>query len=277
MDNNNSDSFSVVVRSIINNQRNKILIIKADNWELPGGPARHLESPRDALIRTAFETTGLVIDPLSDTYYCFIKKSPQVYLASDALLVTDNIALDQRYADHVWADLDNIFTYDLDDSSHQLLVDYYKDIEKLNKLEEPAIRPVILVARGLIRNEKNKILFLKRAPHASFSNVWELPGGKLNTLESVEDALAREIFEETGLVVEIRKPPIYIDSNIQSKGRLKGYTYVNLIFEAELIAGKYELTDKHSDYRWFTKSEAFRQKLASYMRPQLSRILYDKS
>jgi len=40
------------------------------------------------------------------------------------------------------------------------------------------------------------------------SRGWELPGGKINNNESVERAIIREIFEETGIIGYIRKGPI---------------------------------------------------------------------
>ena len=50
----------------------------------------------------------------------------------------------------------------------------------------------------IIKNEKDEILFLlrKKKPFG-----WSLPGGKVNDGETLEQAIIREIMEETGISV----------------------------------------------------------------------------
>lgn len=49
---------------------------------------------------------------------------------------------------------------------------------------------------------KGKILLIRRAG-ATYHNYWALPGGFVNYGERVEDALIREVKEETGIDVKI--------------------------------------------------------------------------
>ena len=47
----------------------------------------------------------------------------------------------------------------------------------------------------------NKLLILKRADSdKSDANLWDIPGGKIESGESVHNAIKRELFEETGLL-----------------------------------------------------------------------------
>ena len=52
-----------------------------------------------------------------------------------------------------------------------------------------------------------KILLLKRAETQEFlPGIWEDMGGRIKQFEEPEDALKREVKEETGLEIEILKP-----------------------------------------------------------------------
>jgi 8-oxo-dGTP diphosphatase len=57
-------------------------------------------------------------------------------------------------------------------------------------------------AAAIIEFPDNKILLIKRGTTV-FRGCWALPGGKVEAGETVEEAVIREVIEETGLVVEI--------------------------------------------------------------------------
>ena len=59
----------------------------------------------------------------------------------------------------------------------------------------------LFVVAAALANESGAILLQKRPDHASMGGLWEFPGGKVETGESPEVALARELFEELGLSV----------------------------------------------------------------------------
>jgi len=62
---------------------------------------------------------------------------------------------------------------------------------------------------------RNKILLIKRGT-VVFKGYWALPGGRVDAGESVEQAVVREVKEETGLIVEIvRKIGEYHESGVK--------------------------------------------------------------
>ena len=57
------------------------------------------------------------------------------------------------------------------------------------------------VAIGLLRDPAGRVLVNRRAPGAHLSGLWEFPGGKRESGETVGEALARELWEELGITV----------------------------------------------------------------------------
>ncbi|MFJ5160491.1 8-oxo-dGTP diphosphatase MutT [Pantoea sp. NPDC088449] len=57
------------------------------------------------------------------------------------------------------------------------------------------------VAVGIIRNTDGQIFLAQRAASSYMANKWEFPGGKIEQDETAEQALKRELMEETGIEV----------------------------------------------------------------------------
>ena len=58
---------------------------------------------------------------------------------------------------------------------------------------------IIEVAAAVIRDAGNRILVTRRLPGRHLAGMWEFPGGKIESDESPEQALARELDEELGI------------------------------------------------------------------------------
>ena len=61
---------------------------------------------------------------------------------------------------------------------------------------------MIEVVVGIIRNDSKDVFIAKRQKNQFMSDFWELPGGKVESNEDHDDALKRELFEETGIKVK---------------------------------------------------------------------------
>ena len=68
------------------------------------------------------------------------------------------------------------------------------------------------IAIGIIWRD-GRVLIARRGPSSHLGDLWEFPGGKRLPGESLEECVAREVREETGLEVEVGNalPPITHD------------------------------------------------------------------
>lgn len=66
------------------------------------------------------------------------------------------------------------------------------------------------VAVGVIENECGRVLISKRPDHVHQGGLWEFPGGKVETNETVQQTLQRELHEELGIEIAEAEPLIKI-------------------------------------------------------------------
>lgn len=96
-------------------------------------------------------------------------------------------------------------------------------------------KPSITVDGAIIKN--NNILLIKRKNNP-YKNCWALPGGFVEYGERTEDAVIREIKEETGLKTSIKKLiGVYSDPNRDPRGHTISVVYLLKITGGELKSG----------------------------------------
>jgi len=66
---------------------------------------------------------------------------------------------------------------------------------------EPALRDVAIVAAWRVGPSGPEVLLTRRPGHVHLGGLWELPGGKVEPSETPIAAAARELLEETRLIV----------------------------------------------------------------------------
>jgi 8-oxo-dGTP diphosphatase len=76
---------------------------------------------------------------------------------------------------------------------------------------------IVHVAVAVIINDKDEVCISLRHKDLHQGGLWEFPGGKIKSEESVEQALNREIKEELDLLIESSRPLITINHDYQDK------------------------------------------------------------
>jgi len=114
-----------------------------------------------------------------------------------------------------------------------------------------------MVAVGALieHNSSGKILLLKRAETEDYlPGIWEDMGGRIKQFEEPEEALRREVREETGLEIEILKPlavfhDYYGERTAENEMLLITYWCKT---ESDQVA----LSEEHSEHKWVSADEA---------------------
>jgi 8-oxo-dGTP diphosphatase len=102
---------------------------------------------------------------------------------------------------------------------------------------------------GIIKNKK-EILLIKRKNNP-FKNTWALPGGFIEYNEKTEDAIIREIVEETGLITEIiNLIGVYSDPKRDPRGHT-----ISIVYELKIINGELESGDDASEVKFYKFNE----------------------
>lgn len=109
---------------------------------------------------------------------------------------------------------------------------------------DPALRPQLAVSAVIFRDGKVLLVRRARSPGKGF---YSLPGGRVEHGESLHQALAREVDEETGLKIDIVGLAGWREV---LPGATAGGHYVIMSFAARWASREPVLNDEHDDYKW---------------------------
>jgi len=104
----------------------------------------------------------------------------------------------------------------------------------------------ILTVDGILL-DKDRVLLLKRAIRP-FLGSWTLPGGHVEYGETVEKAIKREVKEELGIPVKIKKL-FGVYSNPKRDPR---YHTVSIVYLLGKIRGKIRIDRESSEFKYFS-------------------------
>ncbi|MGZ3523135.1 MAG: NUDIX domain-containing protein [Vulcanimicrobiaceae bacterium] len=118
-----------------------------------------------------------------------------------------------------------------------------------------------IAAYALLQNSEGKYLFLRRSPDSKTNpGRWEPPGGKLDPEERLDEALRREVFEEAGLQISVRRLLGAIEFEVPA------VKVACLIMEGDLVTHDVKLSSEHDSHRWVRPSEVLQIDLPTQFR-----------
>ena len=130
-------------------------------------------------------------------------------------------------------------------------------------------KPIIAV--GAVVVHQNRILLIRRGKNPA-KGEWAIPGGRVELGETMREAAAREIMEETGVSIRPGKL-VYFFETIQPDpdGRIR-FHYVIFDFMAEYLSGEPSPRDDAMDARWISADDVHTYNLNTRTRDLLNRI-----
>ena len=113
-------------------------------------------------------------------------------------------------------------------------------------------RPFVAASAAIVRD--GKVLVVRRA-RAPANGVFSLPGGVVESGETLHEAVAREVREETGLTIEPVALAGFRETIVRDKENRVERHFVILPFAARWIAGEPVLNEELSEWRWVDQGE----------------------
>jgi len=110
-----------------------------------------------------------------------------------------------------------------------------------------------LVGVGAVVVERNRVLLVRRGQEP-LKGKWSLPGGLLELGESIQDAVIREVREETGLAVQPVELVELLDRIHRESDRVR-YHYVIADFLCRVVGGTLQAASDADEVRWVERAE----------------------
>ena len=135
-----------------------------------------------------------------------------------------------------------------------------------------------LGVKAVVQDEQGRILLLQISKpvviHGSPVAYWDLPGGRVEVGQTVEQTLRREIEEEVGLhIAGELEPLVWSVANVRLPYDGTNTGWILIAYKCQLPPGaSIRLSDEHSDYGWFTPQEAAEKLAVKYPEEFTSKI-----
>jgi 8-oxo-dGTP diphosphatase len=111
-----------------------------------------------------------------------------------------------------------------------------------------------LVGVGAVILDQGRVVLVKRK-FPPLAGEWSIPGGRLETGETLHQGVIREAREETGLTVEPAELLGVYDRLLRDDAGRVLYHYVLIDFLCRRIAGEIHAGGDADDARWFSQEE----------------------
>jgi ADP-ribose pyrophosphatase YjhB (NUDIX family) len=122
----------------------------------------------------------------------------------------------------------------------------------LNDVRTYPTRPFLAVSAAIFRD--GKVLVVRRARKPAL-NLYTMPGGVVEAGETLAEAVAREVREETSLEIEVLTLAGHREAMMRdAQGRVERH-FVIMCFAARWVSGEPTLNEELDEAHWLLPSE----------------------
>jgi 8-oxo-dGTP diphosphatase len=128
------------------------------------------------------------------------------------------------------------------------------------RVEGPTGRRI--ASYGVCRDDQGRFLLVRAGADSSRAGTWLLPGGGIGHGEHPADAVVREVAEETGLAVRVRR---VLDAVAELTQRTEGWWHTDaLLYELEVTSGRpsHPRDGSVAEVAWVSPEEAGQLRLS---------------
>jgi 8-oxo-dGTP diphosphatase len=111
-----------------------------------------------------------------------------------------------------------------------------------------------VATKAIVYRDKIFLVVFKSDKEDVNPNSYYIPGGRIDFNEELDDALKREVKEESGLEIEIIQPTDAWSFLKDEDTQLTGITYLVIGQKGEVV-----LSEEHSSYEWLTYDEVLKR------------------
>lgn len=107
--------------------------------------------------------------------------------------------------------------------------------------------------KGIIVNHKNKALVMLKAVNGK--TFWDVPGGRMQKNETIEQTMERELKEEVLNIKEFQVKNILNVDFVDKLDTIENIDLLLIFYKVEANLEEIELSKEHQSYRWISLEE----------------------
>lgn len=122
---------------------------------------------------------------------------------------------------------------------------------------------------GAVVFKENKVLLVLRGKPPA-EKQWSIPGGCVELGETLQEAAEREIAEETGIVIQAKKPIYTFDVIERDENGHIQFHYVIVDLSADYVSGELRAGDDAVDVSWVSLKDLNNRNVSAATRKLLA-------